>query len=339
VVGSPRSGTTLLYHMLLSSGGFAVYRTEARVFDMLSPRFGNLSVRKNKEQLLSMWLPSEFFRRSGLEAADFRNQILTYCESEGDFLRILMENIAEAQKVNRWAESTPLNLLYMSEIKRSFPDALFIHMIRDGRDVALSLEQQGWIRPYAWDRKRRVLVAGLFWEWLVGKGREIARNVEPDYLEVRFEDLVDRPKGTLARIGAFIDHDLDYDHIQKVEIGSVSRPNTSFKTDPTEGSFNPVGRWKSRYSREELARFERLVGPFLQELGYALTVPKEELRTDLAMAGMRALYRLQYVSRQWVKARTPLGRWFVNIDLLFDFRAHDRDHLALYDRGLAGSGD
>jgi len=207
VVGSPRSGTTLLYHMLLSSGDFAVYLTEARVFDMLAPRFGDLSVRKNKEQLLSLWLPSEFFRRSGLNAAEFGNQILDYCKSAGDFLRILMENIAEAQRVNRWAECTPLNLHYMSEIKRSFPDALFIHMIRDGRDVALSLEQQGWIRPYVWDRKRRVLVAGLFWEWFVGKGRDSARGVEQDYMEVRFEDLVDRPKATLARIAAFVDHD------------------------------------------------------------------------------------------------------------------------------------
>ena len=328
VVGSPRSGTTLFYHILLSSGGFAVYLTEARAFDMLAPRFGDLSVRRNKQQLLSIWLQSEFFRRSGLEAAEFRERILANCRSAGDFLRILMESIAEAQKVTRWAECTPLNLLYMPEIKRSFPDALFIHMIRDGRDVALSLEQQGWARPFPWDKKRRVLVAGLFWEWLVGKGRESAHSVAPDYMEVRFEDLVDRPKATLARIATFVDHDLDYDHIQRVGIGSVSRPNTSFKVDSTEGGFNPVGRWKSGYSREALTRFEGLVGPFLQELGYPLTIPKEELRTDLAMAGTKALYRLRYGSRQWLKARTPLGRWFVNIDLLFDFRAHDRDRLA-----------
>ena len=49
VLGCVRSGTTLLYHMLLSAGGFAVYRAESNVFNLLEPRFGDLSVRRNKE--------------------------------------------------------------------------------------------------------------------------------------------------------------------------------------------------------------------------------------------------------------------------------------------------
>jgi hypothetical protein len=39
VLGCPRSGTTVLYHMLLSAGNFAVYRTESNVFNLLVPRF------------------------------------------------------------------------------------------------------------------------------------------------------------------------------------------------------------------------------------------------------------------------------------------------------------
>jgi len=62
VVGCPRSGTTLLYHMLLSSGGFAVYRAESNVFNLLSPRFGDLGVRKNRQRLMNIWLRTGMLR-------------------------------------------------------------------------------------------------------------------------------------------------------------------------------------------------------------------------------------------------------------------------------------
>src|SRR3990172_5886948 len=259
VVGSPRSGTTLLYHMLLSAGGFAVYRAETNVFNMLVPKFGNLSARKNRDARMKKWLQSEFFQRSGLEAEEIRAKILAECRNGGDFLRILMESIAERQKVDRWAECTPTNLLYMPDIKRSLPDAVFVHMIRDGRDVALSLERQGWIRPFAWDKKRSALVAGLFWEWMVQKGRDNARRVTPDYMEVHYEGLVNQPRETLAKVALFIDHDLDYERIRQVGIGAVSDPNTSFEVDKEDGGFGPVGRWRSRYSSQDLMRLEALI--------------------------------------------------------------------------------
>ena len=55
VLGCPRSGTTLLYHMLLSAGNFVVYRAESQVFNLLEPRFGDLRVDRNKAALLEAW--------------------------------------------------------------------------------------------------------------------------------------------------------------------------------------------------------------------------------------------------------------------------------------------
>ena len=76
VLGCPRSGTTVLYHMLLSAGGFAVYRSESNVFNLLVPRFGDLRVRKNREELMDHWLRSKLFRVSGLDAQQIRRKIL-----------------------------------------------------------------------------------------------------------------------------------------------------------------------------------------------------------------------------------------------------------------------
>ncbi len=152
VLGSVRSGTTLLYHMILSSGGFAVYRTESHVMNLLEPRFGDLSVRRNREKMMDAWLDSKLFRISGLDAEEIRKKVLADGRNGGDFLRIVMEEIAHSQGAERWAECTPEHLLYLKRIKETIPDALIIHIIRDGRDVALSLEKQKWIQPLPGDR-------------------------------------------------------------------------------------------------------------------------------------------------------------------------------------------
>ena len=63
-------------------------------------------------------------------------------------MRIVMGEMARQQGVERWADCTPDHLLYLAEIKKAIPEALVIHILRDGRDVALSLDKQRWIRPF-----------------------------------------------------------------------------------------------------------------------------------------------------------------------------------------------
>ena len=71
VLGCGRSGTTLLYHMILSAGDFVVYRTESNAMNLLEPRFGDLSVSRNKEKLMDAWLNSKLFWVSGLDGDGF----------------------------------------------------------------------------------------------------------------------------------------------------------------------------------------------------------------------------------------------------------------------------
>jgi Sulfotransferase family len=305
VLGCPRSGTTVLYHMLLSAGNFAVYRAESNVFSVLQPRFGNLRSASNRRQLLSLWLHSRLFQVTGLDAEDIREKIMRDCHSAGDFLRIVMEETARQQGVERWADCTPDHLLYIPQIKRQIPDALVVHIIRDGRDVALSYVQQGWAYPFAWDRKEHLSVAGLFWEWIVRRGREYGRALGPDYYELHYEDLVEKPQQTLRALGEFVGQELDYDKIQQVGIGSVSEPNTSFSSD-SGGAFNPIGRWEKKMTADQLADFEILTGNFLQELGYPLSSAPGY--RDFRSLRLRSTYLSSFAGRHWLKSRTPLGR-------------------------------
>ena len=151
VVGSARSGTTLLYHMLLSSGRFARFFGEPAVFDLLVPRFGDLSIAKNRMRLMDSWIGSKMHQASGLEEKSIRSKVMSGCKSNADFLRIVMSEVALHQGTPRWAVWGPDNLLYMRRIKSQMPDARFIHMIRDGRDVALSMNTERFIRPFSPD--------------------------------------------------------------------------------------------------------------------------------------------------------------------------------------------
>lgn len=308
VIGCSRSGTTLLYHMLLSSGNFAVYRMESMIFTLLEPRFRPLSKPRNKRAMLDAWYKTRLYTRSGLEPSEIEPRIMAECQNGGDFLRIIMEEMCRKQGVERWAETTPEHLLYIRRIKQTIPNALIIHVIRDGRDVALSWEKLHQIRPLPWDRKRAAMAAGIYWEWSVNKGRQAGRALGGDYVEVHYEDLVRRPAEVLKNLEPFIEHDLDYARITQVAIGSVSAPNTAFKDEQR----SPIGRWKTDLCQKELETLESLVGATLQQLGYELST-KAPRRFGLAR--MRAVYRLYFETKQYLKTKTPAGKLLVKRDL------------------------
>jgi hypothetical protein len=319
IVGCPRSGTSFLYHLLLSAGGFAEFHTQMNVFDVLEPIYGDLGVLKNREAATREWLRSKAFRVSGLDAAEIEAKVMAECRGAGDFLSIIMEEVARKQGVDRWIDSTPTNVPHMLRIQEDFPDARFLHIIRDARDVALSLDKRSWSRPLPWDKKKSLLAAGLYWEWIVRKGRRLGSLLSQRYLEVRYEALVQRPRETLVAIGGFLQHDLDYEKIQLASVGSVKKPLTSFKEDLQEGRFTPVGRWKDLFPPDQLIEFESLVGSYLQELGYPLSTEAAKLSHGLSTKTMRILYAAYYECKQWAKIHTPLSRLMVNYsEILID---------------------
>jgi hypothetical protein len=308
VLGCGRSGTKFLYHTLLSAGGFAVYHAESNAFNLLGLRFGNLAHRGNRRRLLDEYYTSKLFHRTGLDPKDIDERVMRDCHNTGEFLRIVMDAIARKQGVDRWAETTPLHLLFLPLIKKLIPDAVVIHIIRDGRDVTASLHRIGWIRPLPWDRARAFLVPAIYWRWVVSKGRRDGQALGPDYMEVHYEDLVQNPRQTLARIGQFIHHDLDYDRIQQVALGSVHNPNSSFRGDGKETEANTIGRWKKMFTAPQVRDVESSLGTLLVDTGYVLETPPSERRSPFAVHFMNFLYPLYFDLKIWLKSHTPLAR-------------------------------
>lgn len=305
VLGCHRSGTNLLYDMLLSAGGFAIYRGYLPVYEKLIPHFGNFDNLSHRKRMIQVWLRSKGFRRSGLDAQQLQAKVLEECRTGGDFIQAVMDPIAQAQKVERWAVYNPDNVLHMPKIKADIPNALFVHIIRDGRDIALSLRKMGF-RPFPWRQNARSLLATAFyWQWVVRRGQYYGNMHPADYIEIHYEDLVSNPQQTLKSLGAFLAHDLDYENIRKQGLGRLRESNSSFLEEAKEGSVNPVNRWKEKLNDEQIVELECAVGDTLKSLGYGLT---KEFAPSFYQKFLRSTYPAFFDSKLWLKTHTPLGR-------------------------------
>jgi hypothetical protein len=298
-VGSARSGTTLFYDMLLSAGGFAVYLAESNVLNMLGPHFNGLRTRRDRENLLRVWTASKLFRATGLDKSEIEPQILDHCNNAGDFLRAFMEAMCRRQGMQRWAENSVEG--HIPTIKAAIPDALIIHMIRDGRDVATSLHNSRYVRTLPWKSHISLPGGGVYWEWVVERTSAAGRKFGDDYLEVYFENLINSPQETLNTVGRFLDHELNYDRILSVGYGSISKPNTHFHGERKD-NFSPIARWKKALSGEDLRRFEAMVGATLIKHAYPLASEGgAQPEMTLKMRAARQLYRIIFETKPRVK--------------------------------------
>jgi hypothetical protein len=108
---------------------------------------------------------------------------------------------------------------------------------------------------------------------------------------------------------------LDYDRIQKAGLGRLSESNSSFREESAKDKINPLGRWKERLSRANVAAIEAAVGECLERTGYELSLPEAERRAGAGEWAKRALYRNFLNAKMWLKLNTPAGR-MVNLSVL-----------------------
>src|SRR5258708_39016890 len=185
-MGCHRSRTNLLFDMLLSSGGFAIYRGFLPIYKILIPRFGSMKSRAHRKDILETWLGSKGFRRTGLDAEQLSAHIVDECRTGGDFIRVVMDSVARRQQMQRWAVYDRHNVLHVERGKRDIPNALFVHIIRDGRDIALSLKEMGGFSPLPWHRSETESLGAtaLYWEGIVHKDRAEGGRVAAGYIKI-----------------------------------------------------------------------------------------------------------------------------------------------------------
>jgi Sulfotransferase family len=294
ILGVPRSGTTLLRLMLDAHSDLAVTHEAgfvplvANLSNPLSRMFYRWQVRRIKQ---ASWggLRDEVYRiitelsnwnDFHLSREDFK-QALGEIEpfDVATALRTFFRCYANRFNKSRWGDKTPLYNLHLKIVGKVLPEAHFIHIIRDGRDAAVS----GKGLPFGGGD---VVTIARLWSSQIQETRRQAHKCR-HYLEVRYEDLILKTSEVLQRICEFID--LPYESsMQQYYLRAPERMSelenvyhndgklVSAKEDrlqrhrltaqPPEPS--RIGRWKTAMTREELALFNNVAGKTLKELGY-----------------------------------------------------------------------
>lgn len=305
IVGCGRSGTTLLRAMFDSHPELAVPPETYFVAGLLPRRRAyERGDGFDAASFTSDVVRYPRFAEWGFEAPDVR-AVLHGSRSYAAAVRSLYALYAGRDGKTRYADKTPKNVRRMPSLASMFPEARFIHLIRDGRDVALSLREMPW-------GPSSVAGAAVHWRRNVEKGRRGGARLGPGrYLEVRYEALVADPEAVLRSLCNFVD--LEYQermlryHERPIEdfSGTARRSiHMRLSLPPTLG----LREWRIQMPPQDIVTFERYAGDLLGRLGYERRHPnfgisptirarRAVLVRDAKRLGRKALHR----------RRRPLG--------------------------------
>ena len=311
VVGSARSGTTLMYSILQASGEFALYQAETLLLEVCRTKYGNPKSDKNYERFINDWTKSKQFYRSGLDTEEFVIGARDHRGSYVEFMKYFMECIAEKQGKKRWAEQTPSHIFNMRELSEAFPGAKFIHVIRDGRDVAVSRLKLGWTGTKSKDPMKSLIFAAKSWEISVKAGRAYGKDLGDNYLEVYYEDIIHNLDDVLEKVNNCIGANITRQMVESSSIGSLGKANTAFKYDGAGISAKNLGRWRRQLSDKDICILHSAIGDTLVQLGYetAHLAVSNRVRNSLEIKTYIALCPIILGMKKILREGTFLGRW------------------------------
>jgi hypothetical protein len=283
IVGTGRCGTTLLRMMLDAHPQLAI-PPETHFVSRLASLSQNdphargvfLSVVLTNPRWPDFHL-DEYRLTRGIDAIDPFDP----AEAVREFHRLYAARFGKP----RWGNKTPIYLLHMRAIAGLLPEAHFIHVIRDGRDVALSIGDL-WFGP------RSIDDTAHWWRARVEEGWCQAAGLA-HYVEVRYEDLIVDPEGVLRRLCRFLDlpwspvlleyHERAASRLAELDqaiatpdgLRIITAPERQaiFASTTREPDPRKCGRWRTEMSAADQATFERIAGDTLSVLGYPLGRP------------------------------------------------------------------
>jgi len=280
VVGAPRSGTTLLQRMLRSHPRISSPTGESHFFVPLlrdAAQYGDLSrienVRGLLEQMHARW--AEFldtdFHGVRFEASSMADAIHARgANTMPEVLDALFRVNAEGEGKARWLDKTPYYIHHIPTLLATYPDAQFVHIIRDGRDGVLSmLERAADIRVF------NIYSGARLWKHYVEAGRNAGKQLTPQqYLELRYEDILGNPVPTVTRICEFLGEAFSEKVIDFQKSRDPRTKTPLLKQGLQEGNRE---KWRTSMTPRQIRTFESIAGDTLKDCGYELVYPMHPL--------------------------------------------------------------
>ena len=279
IIGAERSGTTMLRLMLdhhpkisfLSEFEYAVEHV------ILTDRWPSLDL--YYRQLST----DRIFQSHGFTI----NRDLCYTALVDDFLR---------QKRDRDGKPMVGATLHrgFDRVMRIWPDARFVRIVRDGRDVARSCIGMGWAGN-VWSASRRWIEAEQLWD-------DCEATITPDrYIDLRYEALVEQPIEILSQVCEFLDVAYDEAMVRYPETTTYDAPDASLSY-----------QWKRKMSPYQIRLTEARMGNMLVQRGYDLS-GLESLRVNSIL---KSSLRLQDRIARWRFRVRRYGPWLLATNVL-----------------------
>jgi hypothetical protein len=321
IVGVGRSGTTLLRAMLASHPELAIpEEANFRVKLSVKPERYEQANGLDLDAFVSALFAEDMFRLWGLPEEEVRMALRAAApRSLSDAMRALFFHTARKEGKTRYGDKTPQAVMVMPRLSRLFPEARFIHLIRDGRDVALShVHTEGFI-PSAGE-------VAIKWKTMIERGQSDGRILGPErYREVRYEQLVQKPEAVLHSLCAYIELDFHASMLRYFErplevLGATQHgigSHASLHKPPTKGLRN----WRDQMKAPDLEIFEAIAGDLLERLAYGRSAPRSNI-----WARVRAGFvRLFVAGKEFVKGRIADYRWWPSARLVYRRLRRHRD--------------
>ncbi|HEX5740277.1 MAG TPA: sulfotransferase [Pilimelia sp.] len=297
VVGCARSGTTMLQLMLHAHPRIAIGSETRFVLEGYRARreFGDLAVEANRRRLAE-WIVR---RRAtavadlGLDADALVEAIVAAPPTLGSAFGTVFRSYAQRFGKPRWGDKRPAYIDNLDVLLRLFPTAQIVAILRDGRDCVASLKEMHWHRGGTPE-------AAAAWARAVDTAAAAARELGADtFHQVRYEDLVRDPTGTLRRVCAFLGEEYDAAMAEPARIAATAVPEKKTWHRRTREAVSDarIGSWRQRLTPEEIALCQAALGRRLAELGYPppdvplARPPLATLTSYRLVAGRRRLSR------------------------------------------------
>ncbi len=294
ILGVSRSGTTLLRSMLNAHSELAI-PSESYFIPQLWDRHG---ARPDRTAILADLGRLERVRQWGVDVDEVAAR-LPAAPSFAQVIDGLYSAYAENRRKQRYGDKTPLYMQHLDLLARVFPDARYVHIVRDGRDAALSFLAMTRRPRFNVSRPRGLADFAAAWRREILAARRFGRD--HPYFELRYEELVTEPEAHLREVCAFLgleyqaamlEYHRDADPDITVDHALLTRP-------PVQAA----RKWREQMASKDVELFEAVAGDVLSELGYERAHPAPGRRARATAE--RALYAARVTA--W-HAALPLVR-------------------------------